>query len=74
MVFNWKVIAVGKANGLDKNRCWIKLHDELSQVKDYDFSKDVDEWHYIRLVSFEEDHPSERWVARKLTSASESPS
>ena len=53
-----KVVKVGKQNGKDKNRCWIKNGDEEENV---DFLKDVDNWKVEKKqVQFDEETASEK--------------
>ena len=52
MTFAGKVVKVGKANGKDKFRCWIKVKD--GSTKSLDFNKDVDCWKLSKKVAFAE--------------------
>ena len=52
MTFAGKVVKVGKANGKDKFRCWIKVKD--GSTKSLDFNKDVDCWKLSKKVAFTE--------------------
>ena len=45
-----KVIKVGKPNGKDKFRCWIRKKDGC--IDNLDFNKDVTSWKLVKKVDF----------------------
>ena len=48
-----KVTQVGKANGVDRNRAWVRFGND--EIRSFDFSNDVSEWQNINVVHFAED-------------------
>ena len=48
-----KVIKVGKPNGKDKFRCWIKKND--GSIDNLDFNKDVTSWKVVKNVNIVEE-------------------